>query len=64
MMRAFVLDQLKSGMEPAAVADLVHDAILSNTFWIYTDRQMVAALEPRYQAILAGTNPPAAGLGG
>ena len=60
-MRSFVRDQLRSGMEPAAVADLVHDAILSNTFWIYTDRQMVTALEPRYQAILAGTNPPAAG---
>lgn len=63
-MRAFVLDQLRSGMEPAAVADLVHDAVLSNTFWIFTDRQMVAGLEPRYQAMLAGTNPPPAQLGG
>lgn len=62
-MRAFVVDQLKSGMQPDAVADLVHDAILSNTFWIYTDRQMVAALEPRQQALLAGTNPQTMGLG-
>ena len=62
-MRAFVLDQLRSGMEPAAVADLVHDAILSNTFWIFTDRQMVAALEPRYQAVLSASNPPPIGLG-
>ena len=39
-------------------ADLVHDAIVSNTFWIFTDRDMVASLEPRYRAILDGTNPP------
>jgi NAD(P)-dependent dehydrogenase (short-subunit alcohol dehydrogenase family) len=63
-MRAFVRDQLRSGMEPAAVADLVHDAILSNTFWIFTDRQMVAGLEPRHQAVLAGSNPPPRDLPG
>jgi len=59
MMRAYVVDQLRSGMEPTAVADLVHDAILSGTFWVFTDRQMVAALAPRHEAVLAGTNPPA-----
>ena len=63
MMRAFVVDQLRSGMDPSAVADLVHDAILSNTFWIFTDRQMVASLEPRHQAVLGGTNPPTMGIG-
>lgn len=62
-MRAFVADQLKSGMEPAAVADLVHDAVVSNSFWIFTDRQMVAALEPRFQSVLTATNPPTLGLG-
>ena len=61
-MRAFVVDHLRSGMKPAAVADLVHDAILSGTFWIFTDRQMVAALEPRHRAVLDGTNPPTMGL--
>ncbi len=64
MMRAFVVDQLRSGMEPADVADLVHDAVLSDTFWIFTDRQMVASLGPRHEAVLAGTNPPVFGLGG
>jgi NAD(P)-dependent dehydrogenase (short-subunit alcohol dehydrogenase family) len=64
MMRAFVVDQLRSGMQPADVADLVHDAILSNTFWIFTDRQMVTGLEPRYQAVLSATNPPPIGFGG
>ena len=61
-MRAFVVDQLRSGMEPTAVADLVHDAIVSNTFWIFTDRRMVEALEARYQSVLTGTNPPRMGL--
>ena len=58
MMEAFVRDQIRSGMEPSAVADLVHDAVVSNTFWVFTDRDMVAGLEPRHAAILAGTNPP------
>ena len=62
-MRAFVIDQLRSGMDPASVADLVHDAILSGTFWIFTDRQMVASLDPRFRAVLAATNPPPIGLG-
>lgn len=62
MMRAFVIDQLRSGMDPASVADLVHDAILSGTFWIFTDRQMVASLDPRFHAVLGATNPPQIGL--
>jgi NAD(P)-dependent dehydrogenase (short-subunit alcohol dehydrogenase family) len=57
-MEAFVRDQIRSGMDPANVADLVHDAILSNTFWIFTDLTMVSMLEPRYRSILSGANPP------
>jgi hypothetical protein len=63
MIRAFVTDQIRSGMDPAKVADMVLDAILSGTFWIFTDMQMVAALEPRHQAVLGATNPPPQGLG-
>ena len=59
-MREFVLDQLNSGMPPAQVADLVHDAVVDDRFWIFTDMAMVAALEPRYRAILAAENPPPA----
>ncbi len=62
-MRAFVVDQLRSGMEPAAVADLVHDAVVSNTFWIFTDPRMVEALRSRYDSVLAGTNPAQLGRG-
>jgi NAD(P)-dependent dehydrogenase (short-subunit alcohol dehydrogenase family) len=57
-MRAFVIDQLRSGMEPAAVADLVHDAVLSGSFWIFTDMHMVEALRGRYDSVLGATNPP------
>ena len=63
MMVAFVRDQLRSGMDPAAVADLVHDAILADRLWVFTDMQMVQALEPRFAAVLAAENPPAMGLG-
>jgi NAD(P)-dependent dehydrogenase (short-subunit alcohol dehydrogenase family) len=61
--RAFVSDQLRSGMEPAAVADLVHDAIVADRFWIFTDDQMVQSLTGRYEALLAGENPPGFTLG-
>ena len=64
MMEAFVRDQLRSGMEPAAVAELVHDAILANRFWVFTDMQMVEGLRPRLDAVLAAENPPAMGFGG
>ena len=63
LIREFVLDQLKSGMPPANVADLVHDAVVNERFWIFTDMEMVRGLEPRYQTILAGENPPPVTLG-
>ena len=63
MIREFVLDQLKSGMAPAKVADLVHDAVVNERFWVFTDMEMVKGMEPRYRAILAAENPPAATLG-
>jgi NAD(P)-dependent dehydrogenase (short-subunit alcohol dehydrogenase family) len=62
--RAFVSEQLRSGMQPDAVADLVHDAIVANQFWIFTDNQMVQSLAGDYEALLAGTNPPERTLGG
>jgi hypothetical protein len=63
MIRAYVTDQIRSGMDPAQVADMVLDAILSGTFWIFTDMQMVAALRPRLDAVLAAENPPQLGPG-
>jgi NAD(P)-dependent dehydrogenase (short-subunit alcohol dehydrogenase family) len=63
LIREFVLDQLKSGMPPENVADLVHDAVVNERFWIFTDMEMVRGLEPRYQTIVAGENPPPVTLG-
>ena len=62
--RAFVSEQLRSGMQPDAVADLVHDAIVAGQFWIFTDDQMVQSLAGDYEAILTGTNPPERVFGG
>lgn len=64
MRHAFVVDQLRSGMDPARVADLVHDAVISDTFWVFTDPVMVQLLEGRFRAILDGTNPPVFRPGG
>jgi NAD(P)-dependent dehydrogenase (short-subunit alcohol dehydrogenase family) len=61
--RAFVVDQLRSGMAPATVADLVHDAVVADQFWIFTDDEMVQSLAPRYEALLAGRNPPSFEIG-
>ena len=49
--------------DPAKVADLVHDAVLANRFWVFTDMQMVNALQPRYAAVLSAENPPPIELG-
>jgi NAD(P)-dependent dehydrogenase (short-subunit alcohol dehydrogenase family) len=58
MARAYAIEQLNSGMAPARVAEMVHDAVVGERFWVFTDMAMVAALEPRYRAILAAENPP------
>jgi len=58
MIQEFVRDQLRSGMAPERVAELVHDAVVEDRFWVFTDMAMVAALEPRFQAVLSATNPP------
>lgn len=58
VIRQVMVERIASGRPPAEVADLVHDAIVGNRFWIFTDGAMVASLEPRFQAILAGDNPP------
>jgi NAD(P)-dependent dehydrogenase (short-subunit alcohol dehydrogenase family) len=55
--RAFVMDQLRSGMDPAKVADLVHEAVVADQFWIFTDMAMVQALSDRHQSVISATNP-------
>ncbi len=63
MRRALLAEVLASGMQPDEVAGLVVDAVLNNKFWIFTDLDMIASLEPRFQAILENRNPDPVGIG-
>jgi NAD(P)-dependent dehydrogenase (short-subunit alcohol dehydrogenase family) len=54
---AWVEDQLRSGRPPAAVADLVHDAVVGDRFWIFTDMTMVDALADQHASIRENRNP-------
>jgi NAD(P)-dependent dehydrogenase (short-subunit alcohol dehydrogenase family) len=47
-----------SGLPAAAVADLVHDAVVHDRFWIFPHADALAGLRPRIEAMLAGENPP------
>lgn len=45
------------GMAPAAVADLVADAIAANRFWVFTDPRATQMALDRWQRIAEGHNP-------
>jgi NAD(P)-dependent dehydrogenase (short-subunit alcohol dehydrogenase family) len=45
------------GRDPAEVADLVLDAILTGRFWIYTSDETRSKLEARCRSVLEGSNP-------
>ena len=53
---------IRDGLSPDLVADLVHDAVLAQQFWIFTHPDMVSALPMRYDSILHGTNPTRIGI--
>jgi NAD(P)-dependent dehydrogenase (short-subunit alcohol dehydrogenase family) len=54
---SLIRDSLASGRSPEYVADLVHDAVVNDTFWIFTDLDMVATLRPRFDSVLENRNP-------
>ena len=57
-MRAqWVSDLINGGMPPAEVADLVHDAVLDDRFWIFTDPAMVQMLADKHDSIMDNRNP-------
>ncbi len=58
----FVRDALANGMAPSAVADLVHDAVVNEQFWIFTDPTMVAMLADKHDSIMGNRNPATGGL--
>ena len=45
------------GMAPAAVADLVADAIAANRFWVFTDPRFTQMALDRWQRIAEGQHP-------
>lgn len=61
--REFIREQIETGMEPAQVAELVHDAVMNDTFWVFTDMMMVAALADRFGSVLENRNPSVWDLG-
>jgi hypothetical protein len=48
---------IDQGMAPAAVADLVADAITANRFWVFTDPRATQIALDRWQHIAEGHNP-------
>ena len=50
---------MNEGMAPAAVADLVADAIAADRFWVFTDPHFTEMALDRWQRIAEGQNPQA-----
>jgi NAD(P)-dependent dehydrogenase (short-subunit alcohol dehydrogenase family) len=48
---------IDEGMDPAAVADLVADAIAADQFWVFTDPRFTQIALDRWQRIAQGLNP-------
>lgn len=62
--RAALAEHLRHGMAPAQVAELVHDAVVHDHFWVFTDPAWVARLAARFDDILAAGRRAAATLEG
>ena len=48
-----------NALQPAAVADMVHDAVASGTFWIFTDNEQVDQVAERQESVRTRRNPTA-----
>ena len=48
-----------NAMQPAAVADMVHDAVTSDTFWIFTDKDHLIQIAERHKRIRTRQDPNA-----
>lgn len=55
--RDFLKAVLETGMDPDEVADLVFDAVVNDTFWIFTDMDMVELLRDKHASIVENRNP-------
>lgn len=56
----YVSAVLAAGLPASAIADLVHDAVVNDTFWIFSHPEMLAGVSRRTEEILAGRNPATA----
>ena len=48
-----------NALQPAAVADMVHDAVTSGTFWIFTDEDHLIQIAERHERIRTRQEPNA-----
>jgi NAD(P)-dependent dehydrogenase (short-subunit alcohol dehydrogenase family) len=53
-----IVDGTAGGIQAEQVADMVHDAVVGQTFWIFPHPEALEAQRPRFEAILRGDNPP------
>ncbi|MBK9178844.1 MAG: SDR family NAD(P)-dependent oxidoreductase [Acidimicrobiales bacterium] len=53
---------IQAAKPPAEVADLVHDAVLENRFYLYTDDAFVPVIRARHRFVEEGRNPQRADL--
>ncbi len=58
----YVASVLAAGLPPSTIADLVHDAVVDDTFWIFSHPEMLHGVRQRADDILAGRNPERADL--
>jgi NAD(P)-dependent dehydrogenase (short-subunit alcohol dehydrogenase family) len=54
---AFMAEMVTSGRPPAEVADMVHDAVTDDRFWIFTDLALVQVLAEKHDSIMENRNP-------
>jgi NAD(P)-dependent dehydrogenase (short-subunit alcohol dehydrogenase family) len=59
VMRELVDGFIAGGIDPAIVAEQVHDAVVGGRFWIRTHPEMEPMVAKRCEAIIAGELPPA-----
>ncbi len=57
----YIRTVLAAGLPPDEIASLVHSAIVSDRFWIFSHPEMLAGVRQRADEIMAGRNP---GTGG
>ena len=55
--RKFFDEVVAAGTRPESVADLVHDAVCNDRFWIFTDLDMVTVLADKDDSIMQNRHP-------